>query len=156
MPATTPDRELVITRVFDAPREVVFRAFVDPDQLALWFGPVGYSVPRDTVEVDLRVGGRQRFTMVSDDDPAQTSPVTATFTEVTENELVAVEEWAGVPGLQDGGTMQARFEFHDEGAGKTRLVIRQGPYSESMEPMARAGWESSFTKLDTLLAAAAG
>ena len=43
---TTATEELVITRVFDAPRELVYRAFTDPDQLAQWFGPVGYSVPR--------------------------------------------------------------------------------------------------------------
>ena len=46
--------------------------------------------------------------------------------------------------------MQLRIEFHDEG-GKTRLVLRQGPYTDDMEPMARAGWGSSFTKLDALL-----
>ena len=48
--------------------------------------------------------------------------------------------------------MTARFEFHDEGDGRTRLVITQGPYSEDIEAMAREGWESSFTKLDALLA----
>jgi hypothetical protein len=47
--------------------------------------------------------------------------------------------------------MYLRLEFHDEG-GKTRLVLRQGPYLPEMEDMARAGWNSSFTKLDTLLA----
>jgi hypothetical protein len=45
-----------------------------------------------------------------------------------------------------------RLEFHDEG-GKTRLVLRQGPYTEEMEGQAREGWGSSFTKLDALLAA---
>ena len=45
-------QELVISRVFDAPRELVYKAFTDPDQLSAWFGPVGYSVPRDTVSVD--------------------------------------------------------------------------------------------------------
>ena len=149
-PAT---RELVIERVFDAPRELVYRAFTDPDQLAQWFGPVGFSVPRESVEVDVRPGGRQRLVMVNDADPSWTSPVDAVFTEVVENELlVATEEWEGVPGLQEGGTMAFRVEFHDEG-GKTRLVIRQGPYTEQMEGMARQGWESSFTKLDALLAA---
>jgi uncharacterized protein YndB with AHSA1/START domain len=77
--------ELVITRVFDAPRELVYRAFVDPDQIAQWFGPVGFSVPRDTVEVDARSGGYQRFVMVSDADPAMNSPVNARLTEVIEN-----------------------------------------------------------------------
>jgi len=145
-------KELVITRIFDAPRELVYQAFVDPDQLAQWFGPVGYSVPRDTVEVDARVGGAYRLTMVSDDDPSETSPVIATFTEVIENELlVGIEDWEGVPGQQGATAMKMRIELHDEG-GKTRLVLRQGPYTDEVEGMAREGWNSSFTKLDALLA----
>lgn len=48
--------------------------------------------------------------------------------------------------------MTTRIEFHDEG-GKTRLVLRQGPFTDKMAPMARAGRESSLTKLDTLLGA---
>jgi uncharacterized protein YndB with AHSA1/START domain len=147
------NKELVITRIFNAPRELVYCAFVDPDQLAQWFGPVGYSVPRDTIEVDARVGGGQRLTMVNDADPSEQSPVDATFTEVVENELlVGTEKWEGVPGIQEGGIMTMRLEFHDEGDGRTRLVLRQGPYSTEMEGMAREGWNSSFTKLDKLLA----
>ena len=152
MADATPTNELVITRTFDAPRELVYKAFTDPDQIAQWFGPVGFSVPRDTVSIDARVGGHQRLTMVSDDDPEMVSPVDSTFTEVIENELlVGTEKWEGVPGQQEGGEMYARIEFHDEG-GKTRLVIRQGPYTDEVLDMARQGWESSFTKLDALLA----
>lgn len=154
MSATTPDTELVITRIFKAPREAVYRAFTDPDQLAAWFGPVGYSVPRDTVDQDIRVGGHQRFVMVNDADPSRASPVNATFVEVVENELLVGEErWEGVQGLQEGGVMQMRLEFHDQGDGTTRLVVRQGPYTAEMRKMADMGWESSFTKLDALLAA---
>jgi uncharacterized protein YndB with AHSA1/START domain len=145
-------KDLVITRIFDAPRELVYRAFTDPDQLAQWFGPVGYSVPRDTVDIDARVGGHQRFTMVSDMDPAEATPVNATFVEVIENELLVGEEkWGGVPELGEGTVMRMRLEFHDEG-GKTRLVLRQGPYTDEIEAMAREGWGSSFGKLDALLA----
>jgi uncharacterized protein YndB with AHSA1/START domain len=153
MNAATQD--LVITREFDAPRELVYRAFVDPDQLAAWFGPVGYSVPRDSVSVQAEVGGHYRFTMVSDADPSQTSPVNATFSEVIENELlIGSEEWAGAPGLAEGETMKMtmRLEFHDLTDGRTRLVLTQGPYGPELEDMARAGWNSSFTKLDSLLA----
>jgi uncharacterized protein YndB with AHSA1/START domain len=153
MTELTATRELVITRTFDAPRELVYRAFVDPDHLAKWFGPAGFSVPRDSVEVDARVGGKFRFEMVSDSDPKLRSPVDAIFTEVVENELlVGYEEWEGVPGMQPPGRLHMRIELNDEN-GKTRLVLRQGPYSDAMEGDARAGWESSFTKLDALLAA---
>jgi uncharacterized protein YndB with AHSA1/START domain len=145
-----PDTELVITRIFDAPRAMVYRAFVDPDQLAQWFGPAGWHVPRETVEIDARVGGTQRFTMVNDDDPAMTSPVHATFTEVIENELLVGEEPGSlVPGSD---RMYLRIEFHDEPDGKTRIVLRQGPYSPEWESGAREGWGSSFAKLDKLLA----
>ena len=136
---------LVITRVFDAPRALVYQAFVDPGQLAQWFGPVGYSVPLDSVSIDARPGGHQRFTMVSDDDPAQSSPVDATFTEVIENELLVGEQIA--PGL----VVQLRVEFHDEPDGRTRLVLTQGPYDPAIVEMAREGWNSSFTKLDKIL-----
>ena len=145
--------ELVITRIFDAPRELVYRAFTDPDQLAQWFGPVGFSVPRDTVDIDARVGGRQRFVMVSDENPGLRSAVDARFTEVIENELlVGTQEVEGVPGAQGLVTMSLRLEFHDDG-GKTRLLLRQGPFTKQMEDMSREGWNSSFTRLDTLLAA---
>jgi uncharacterized protein YndB with AHSA1/START domain len=151
MTNTVPNTELVITRIFDAPRELVYRAFVDPDQIAQWFGPVGFSVPRDTIDVDARTGGHQRLVMVSDDDPNVTSPVDATFTEVIENELlVGVEEWDRMPGQDAPVAMYMRIEFHDEG-GKTRLVLRQGPFTEEVEAMTREGWTSSFTKLDTVL-----
>jgi len=150
---TVAATELVIERVFEAPRELVYRAFTDPDQLAQWFGPVGFSVPRDSVDVDARVGGHQRFVMVNDDNPTWSSPVDATFTEVIENQLlVGTEHFEGVPGLQGPTSMTMRLEFHDVDGGKTRLVIVQGPYTAEMEPMARAGWESSFTKLEPLLA----
>ena len=149
--AETATRDLVIERVFDAPRELVYRAFIDPDQISQWFGPVGWSVPRDTVEIDARVGGDQKFTMVNDDDPSQASPVNAKFVEVIENELLVGAETWNDPELGEV-EMTGRFEFHDEGDGRTRLVITQGPYGEETVEMAREGWESSFTKLDTLLA----
>lgn len=145
--------DLVITRVFDAPRPMVYRAFVDPDQLAAWFGPVGWSVPRDSVSVEAKPGGHQRFTMVNDADPSQTSPVDATFVEVIENELlVGEEDISGIEALP-GDVMRMRIEFHDEPGGRTRIVITQGPYSPEWESDAREGWGSSFTKLDALLAA---
>ena len=53
----TGTHEISITRIFDAPPELVYRAFTDPDQLGQWFGPVGFSVPYETVHVDARPGG---------------------------------------------------------------------------------------------------
>ena len=56
--------EISVSRVFDAPRELVYRAFVDPDQLCQWSGPAGFSVPCETVQGDVRAGGFQRFVLV--------------------------------------------------------------------------------------------
>lgn len=149
--------ELVITRVFDAPRELVYRAFTDPDQLSAWFGPVGYSVPRESVDIDARAGGHQRFEMVPDDPSSPPAgKVDGVFDEVIENELLVghedlTEQMAAMFGAP---RLTLRLEFHDED-GKTRLVLRQGPYSQQMSGNAREGWSSSFGKLDDLLARAA-
>jgi uncharacterized protein YndB with AHSA1/START domain len=151
MTTTESEYELAITRVFDAPRELVYKAFTDPDQLAQWFGPVGYTVPRETVDVDIRVGGYQRFVMVNEENPQESHPANAIISEVIENELiVGYEDVEGSPGWEGVSKLMLRLEFHDEN-GKTRLELRQGPYRQEMEGMARVGWESSFTKLDKLL-----
>jgi uncharacterized protein YndB with AHSA1/START domain len=144
--------DLVITRIFDAPRHLVYRAFTDPDQLAAWFGPVGWSVPRETVDMDVSTGGKQVFTMVNDDDPSMASPVNATFIEVVENELILGEE--DVSHMPDFGAdkLRLRIEFFEEEGGRTRLVVTQSPFPEAMAEGAREGWGSSFTKLDKILA----
>jgi uncharacterized protein YndB with AHSA1/START domain len=137
---------LRITRVFDAPRAVVYRAFVDPDQLAAWFGPAGWSVPRETIDMDVRTGGHQRLIMVNDADPSLTSPVDAVFAEVVENELIVGETRGDEP-------MRLRLEFHDEPGGRTRLELTQGPYTPGVEGQAREGWTTSFAKLDQKITA---
>jgi uncharacterized protein YndB with AHSA1/START domain len=81
--ADTPpvDREFTITRVYEAPRELVWRAWTDPEHMAAWFGPRGITTPRSTITVDLRPGGAFEFTMVSDDDGTE-YPSGGTFVEV--------------------------------------------------------------------------
>jgi uncharacterized protein YndB with AHSA1/START domain len=149
MTESTTTQELVINRIFGAPRELVYRAFTDPDQPAQWFGPLGFSVPRDTVDVDPRPGGYQRFTMVSDDDPRVTSPVNATSTEVIENEpLVGTEQFLK-PGVAEPTVMHFRLEFHTRAA-RPGWSCDRGRTDE-MANMTREGWVSSFTKLDALL-----
>jgi uncharacterized protein YndB with AHSA1/START domain len=148
----TGTHEITITRVFDAPPELVYRAFVDPDQLCQWFGPVGFSVPCESVQVDARPGGFQRFVMISDDDPTFKSPIDATFSEVVENELlVGHQDVEGIPGTTGSVRLRLRLEFREEPGGKTRLVLRQGPFTAQMGEDTTTGWESSFTKLDLLL-----
>jgi uncharacterized protein YndB with AHSA1/START domain len=148
---STATRELVITRTFNAPGARLFRAFTDPDQLAQWFGPVGFSVSRASVESDPRAGGKQRFVIVSDNDPRLKWAVSATFTDILENELLVVsQEWEERPGRESAG-LYLRLHFDDQ-AGQTRLDLRQDRDSEGLAGMAREGWSSSFTKLDAFLA----
>jgi uncharacterized protein YndB with AHSA1/START domain len=140
--------EITLSRVFDASPELVYRAFVDPDQLCLWFGAEGFSVPCESVQIDARPGGFQRFVLMSDADPVVRSRVDVTFAQVVENELLAghreVEE-------APGSRVMLRLEFHQEAPGKTRLDLRQGPYTEERGEVTKAGWDSSFVRLDSLL-----
>jgi uncharacterized protein YndB with AHSA1/START domain len=151
----TDGRDLILSRVFDAPRALVYQAFVDPDQLARWFAPERYVVPRASVEIDARPGGSHRFGMVNGDDAGDRSASHGTFTEVIENELLVInQEVEGIPGAAGLVRLTLRVELHDEGEGKTRLDLRQGPYTAEIESDARLGWESCFGKLDALLAGA--
>ena len=59
------DREIVLSRVIAAPRALVFKAWSDPLHLPVWFGPAGFTV--ETLEIDIRVGGRWRFILIAPD-----------------------------------------------------------------------------------------
>jgi len=76
--------------------------------------------------------------------PDVRSPVDATFTRLVENELLAGEmEAAGVPGVAGPLRVHLRLEFHDEGNGKTRLELRQGPFATGqLGADTRSGWKA--------------
>ena len=63
-PAATSDQKILITRVFEAAPERLFRAWTDPDEVSAWYGPDGFDTPRERISIDLRVGGRFELTMV--------------------------------------------------------------------------------------------
>jgi uncharacterized protein YndB with AHSA1/START domain len=144
-----PTTILEMARVFNAPRETVYRAFLDPDQLSMWFGPVGYTVPKETIDIEPLPGGHFNLVMVNEENPEETSPIAATVTELVENEVLeGQEEW-------EGTTLTMRLEFRDEAEGATKVALRQGPFPRGMGDDAREGWSSSFDKLDALLASMA-
>jgi uncharacterized protein YndB with AHSA1/START domain len=146
------ENELTLSRYFDAPPELVYKAFVEPVQLAQWFGPLVFHVPRASIEVDARPGGAWKMSMVSNDDPEMVSPVDSTFVEVVENELLVGHQVAkGFPGIEDGTVITLSISFTPEGAG-TRLELRQGPFPEMLQEMSSVGWSQSFFKLDGVLA----
>ena len=95
----TTTQECTISRIFDAPRQLVYQGFVDADQLAQWWGPEGCSRPRETIESDARVGGHQRLVMRIDARPDVRVQNDFTFTEVIQNELLVAE--IGVTGAPD-------------------------------------------------------
>ncbi|MCU1446166.1 SRPBCC domain-containing protein [Cryobacterium sp.] len=143
--------QMRLERYFDAPPDRVYRAFTDPEQLAEWFGPLGFHVPRSTVRVDARPGGYWRLVMVNNDNPAITSPVDSVFTEVDENaRLVGYEDARGMPGVRDGTRLVLSIEFTPDGDG-TLLRIVQGPFPEELSDKGAVGWRQSFGKLDALL-----
>jgi uncharacterized protein YndB with AHSA1/START domain len=144
--------EIAVSRGFDAPRELVYRAFVDPDQLCEWYGPDGFYVPCETVQIDARAGGFQRFVMASVADPAGRYQVEVTLSEVVENELLdGHQEVERIGGARAADRSRLRLEFIEEASGKTRLELRQGPFTEEVGHDAEARWESSFRNLDSLL-----
>ena len=144
--------EVSVSRYFDAAPEMVYRAFIDPEQLAQWFGPLMFTVPLDTVDVDASAGGHWRMTMVGKDDPEWRASINTTFTGVVENQLLVGYEIADdFPGLEDGTRMTLSIEFIPEGDG-TRLELRQGPFTEEYRELSAVGWNQSFYKLDALLA----
>jgi uncharacterized protein YndB with AHSA1/START domain len=147
-----PPYDIELTHVFDAPRERVYEAFTDPDQFAEWYGPVGFPVRRDTVEVDARVGGSQRFTMVAEADPSMQTAFIGRFTEVVPKQLLASSgTWDGIPGQAEPWPSHLRVEFHDEDV-RTRLVVREGPHPAGASDLGRQAWQMMFAKLETLLA----
>lgn len=151
-PGSSKTYEVNISRYFDAPPELVYRAFTDPEQMSQWFGPLMFTVPLDTVTIEAKVGGRWRMTMVGKDNPEWRETVDATFTEVVENRLLVGYETAqGFPGLADGTRMTLSIEFIPEGDG-TRLELTQGPLPEAMLENASVGWNQALYKLDALLA----
>jgi uncharacterized protein YndB with AHSA1/START domain len=81
MQAETP--QIDISRVLDAPRKLVYRAFTEPDHFVTWWRPIGNSLPRKEIEFDVRPGGHQRWTDVSAADPGIRVHIYVDLTEVT-------------------------------------------------------------------------
>jgi len=147
--ATATDGQILITRIFDAPREAVFAAWTDPEQIAAWYGPEHFDTPLDKVHVDLRVGGRYELTMVQRDTGAE-HPVRYEIVELVEPELIVLR-CAPMPelGMPDG--TWTRVQLHDHGE-KTRMTLSDGPYPTQASRHAEAGWTGAFDKLAAFVA----
>jgi uncharacterized protein YndB with AHSA1/START domain len=143
--------DIEVSRVLPAPPERVFEALTDPDRFARWYGPTGFPVARDSVELDARVGGRQRFTMVSETDPSFRTGFDGRFTEVVQDELlVSSGAWDGIPGQTEPWASNLRVELRGEGR-QTRIVVREGPHPPGTAEMGRQAWEMMLPKLESVL-----
>jgi len=151
-------RELTLTRVFDAPRELVWRAWTEPELMAKWWGPNGVTNP--TCELDAKVGGKMYIVMLADETlgplAGQRWPMRGEFQEVQEPERLvfknqAVDENDHV--LIDGLTT---VTFEEEG-GKTKMTMTtvakaMAPPAPQMLDGMEAGWTQSLEKLGELVA----
>jgi uncharacterized protein YndB with AHSA1/START domain len=142
------DREIVVERIFDAPRDLVFRAFTDPELIPQWWGPRDTETIVDTM--DVRTGGDWRF-IHRNADGSETA-FRGTFREVTPPERVAwTFEWSGMPGYVSVDIT----EFDDLGD-RTRVRTRSLFHlPEECDGMLEAGMESglqqSYERLDEVL-----
>lgn len=136
--------ELVYTRVFDAPRELVFRCMIEPEHLTRFWGPAGVSTPLANITVDARPGGVFETVMVNDADGTAYA-MRAIFDEVTEPERIAWTEPAS--------GMSTTSVFTDLGGSRTEVTIRQVKVPEAgRTPQARAGFTTSLDKFAAYLA----
>ena len=153
MKITTPtDRELVMTRVFEAPRGMVFDALTKPDLLQRWLlGPPGWTMP--VCDIDLRVGGKYRYVWQNAD--GRRMGMGGTFQEIVRpSRLVATEVYED---YWTGGETLVTTELA-ETRGKTTLSTRVRYASReardaAIKMGATKGLEASYHKLDELLKA---
>lgn len=143
----TADREVVVTRLVDAPRELVFRAFTEPKHVIHWWGPFGF---KNTIsEMNVRAGGRWRFTMHGPDGTDYANEIQ--YLEVVPNERLVVKHGSGVEG---GPTWDATFTFVTEGT-KTRVTIRQlhptAARATEVKKYAVDGGNQTLTRLDAFV-----
>ena len=119
-PMAAAGQEILITRIFEAPRERVFRAWPDPDEVAAWYGPEHMEAPRERIHIDLRVGGRYELTMVQRDSGAEFA-IGYEIVELVEPELIVLRS-DPMPEVGMHEPTITRVEFNDHGA-KTRMTL---------------------------------
>ena len=147
-PVAAADQQVLITRIFDAPRERVFKAWTDPDQVAAWYGPEHFDTPRDRIHIDLRVGGRYELTMVRHDGAGEFA-ISYEIVELVEPELIVLRSNPMAEVGMHEPTI-TRVEFINHGT-KTRMTLSDGPYPAGRDH-AQAGWTAAFDNLAALVA----
>jgi uncharacterized protein YndB with AHSA1/START domain len=144
------DCEVVLTRVFDAPRSLVFEAFTKPELLKRWFGPRGWSLA--VCEVDFRVGGGFRFVLRGPD--GKEMGMRGVYREITPPERsVHVESFDDYP-----GESQVTAVFVEQGGKTTMTATVLYESKEVRDAVIKSGMEhgaaETYDRLAELLASA--
>jgi uncharacterized protein YndB with AHSA1/START domain len=148
--------QLVLTRIFDAPRALVWKAWTDPKHLAQWFGPHGYTNPR--CEVDVRPKGVIRIDMRAADGTVY--PIRGEFKEVAAPERLVFQERIDLENDSPNGPGKSWCELLNtvtlvEESGKTRLTLEVRVLGGSAGPFVPAGmdvgWAESLDRLESFV-----
>ena len=153
--------EIVLERIFNAPRELVFKAWSDPEQVTKWWGPAHFTAP--VIKMDFRVGGKYHFCMHSPD--GQDFWSTGVYKEIVAPErIVCTDSFADPEGNIVSGAyygmdadampleLLVTLTFEQLPDGKTKMTLRhEGVAPGEMAEMTKAGWSTSFDKLDASL-----
>ena len=151
--SSVADRELVLTRLIDAPREKLFRAWTEPQLLKQWFAPLPYTTP--VAELDVRPGGANLIVMRGPD--GQDMPNRGVYLEVVKNErLVITDAYTKAWEPSEKPFMTVILTFEEEG-GKTRYTARVRHFTvadrEAHEKMGfHGGWGICADQLTALVA----
>jgi uncharacterized protein YndB with AHSA1/START domain len=140
----TDRTEVVITRVFNAPRDLIFKCVTDPEHLTKFWGPVGTRAPLERITVDLRVGGAFETVMVNE-ATGEEYPSRGVYTEIDPPGKLAWTE-------PDVG-MTTTTILTDLGDGRTEMRIHQTNVpDEYATEESRAGFNSSLDRFEAHLA----
>jgi uncharacterized protein YndB with AHSA1/START domain len=133
---------LALKRVLGAPRERIFRALTEPAELAAWWGPQGFTIPE--VDLDLRVGGRYRFTMQPPD--GEQFHLSGEFLGIDPpSRLNYTFRWEEPD--PDDRTTVVTLSLQDRG-GATEVSLTQGEFAtDARLALHRSGWTDSLDKL---------
>lgn len=113
------DREIVLSRVINAPRELVFSAWAEPRHLPQWFGPAGFTV--ETKSMEIRVGGEWRFDMIAPDGTRYTNRMR--FRRIESPNLIEIDH--GADKDNDPGIFRTTITFDAQSGGRTVITLRQ-------------------------------
>ena len=153
------EREVVITRIFDAPREKVWKAWTEPEEVRKWWGPKDFSAPH--IRIDFRVGGKFVYCMrgAGFDGAVKDFWNTGHHLEIVPMEkIVTALSFAdehgnpvpashyGIPGKWPAQIMVTVI-FEDVAGRKTKVTVREVGIPGVMTEFARLGWEQSFDKV---------